>query len=259
VFTNAQAILFIAAAAMFVGMLGFQLLGHRVGARRIARNPSAAGGTSAIEASLFGLLGLFVAFTLSGAETRLHERRLLIVEEANAIETAYLRLDMLPAASQPPLREGFRRYVEARIAFYERLSDPSAFGAARQPAVELQRQIWREAVVAARPVDTAGRTLLFTALNAMIDISTARDQTLRTHIPLVVLVLLLLMAFACAFFAGLDMAKHRRVSRLHAIFFASILGVTSFVILNLEFPRAGFIRFGHFDVLLTEVRAGMGH
>ena len=57
-------------------------------------------------------MGLMIAFTFSGAAARYEMRRQLTVEEANAIGTAYLRLDLLPVASQPALREKFRRYVK---------------------------------------------------------------------------------------------------------------------------------------------------
>ena len=54
-----------------------------------------------IEGAVFALLGLLLAFTFSGAATRFEGRRHLIVEEANDIGTAYLRVDLLPADAQP--------------------------------------------------------------------------------------------------------------------------------------------------------------
>ena len=42
----------------------------------------------------------------------------MIVEEANATGTAYLRLDLLPADAQPELRELFRRYIDVRLATF---------------------------------------------------------------------------------------------------------------------------------------------
>ena len=54
------------------------------------------GGSGTVEAAVFGLMGLLIAFTFYGAETRFETRRSLIVDEANAIATAYLRLDLLP-------------------------------------------------------------------------------------------------------------------------------------------------------------------
>src|SRR5262245_35211929 len=109
---------------LFGGIVGCQLLGHRIGAGQRARGRGTFGeGTTAVQGSVFALLGLLVAFTIAGGETRLDARRRLIVDEANAIETAYLRLDLLPPSAQPVLRDDFRRYIDARLAFYARLPD----------------------------------------------------------------------------------------------------------------------------------------
>jgi hypothetical protein len=58
-----------------------------------------------VEGAVFGLMGLLLAFTFSGAASRFEVRRQLIVQETNAIGTAYLRLDLLPPGDQPKMRE----------------------------------------------------------------------------------------------------------------------------------------------------------
>ena len=87
-------------------------VGRRIGARRLAEDPmGAAAGVGTVEGAVFALFGLLIAFTFSGAAARFDTRRQLIIEETNAIGTAYLRLDLLPVDAQPGLREKFRRYV----------------------------------------------------------------------------------------------------------------------------------------------------
>src|SRR5512141_2270818 len=87
---------------LFVAMVLFIDFGYRAGRRRRALNPETAdAGSGAVDAAVFGLLGLILAFTYSGASTRLDTRRAQIVQEANAIGTAYLRLDLLTTADQP--------------------------------------------------------------------------------------------------------------------------------------------------------------
>ena len=123
----------------------------------------------------------------------------------------------------------------------------------------MQEQIWKDAVLAAADAPDSRATLLVApAINEMIDVTTAREAALRTHVPMALFVLLVLLSFACSFFAGLGMAKQSRPSRVHMIAFAVTLAVTAYVILNLEFPRAGFIRLDAMDALLAQVRAGMG-
>src|SRR5437899_141288 len=137
--------------ALFCGMLVLLEIGRRIAVRRMARDPEGArAGIGAIEGAVFGLLGLLIAFTFSGAASRFDTRRQLIVEETNDIGTAYLRLDLLPADAQPALRESFRRYVDARIEIYRKLPDIAAAKDQLAKAVELQTQIWRQAVAASR-------------------------------------------------------------------------------------------------------------
>ena len=72
---------------------------------------------------MFALFGLLIAFTFSGGASRLDTRRQLIAEEANAIGTAYLCLDLLPASDQPALRGLFRDYLDSRLAVYRKLPE----------------------------------------------------------------------------------------------------------------------------------------
>jgi hypothetical protein len=96
---------------LFLGMLACLEIGYRIGRRAAPTDPNAYEGLSAIEAAIFALLGLLLGFAFAGAVSRLDARRQLIVQEANAIGTAYLRLDLLPPSDQPDLRRLFRDYL----------------------------------------------------------------------------------------------------------------------------------------------------
>src|SRR5262245_7039672 len=110
--------------ALLLGMLLMLVLGRRIGQRDLTRDPEATRtGFGALCAAVLALLGLHLAFTISGAGARSDPRRIQIVAEANAIGTAYLRLDVLSAAAQPPLREAFRRYLDTRLSAYRKLPD----------------------------------------------------------------------------------------------------------------------------------------
>lgn len=109
-------------AGLFSAMMAAAIVGHRIAvARSRADDADDAPGTSAVDAAVLGLLGLLVAFWFSSAGTRLDVRRSLIVEEANAIGTAWLRLDLLPSdggvAERPAThdRHGPGRASPARV------------------------------------------------------------------------------------------------------------------------------------------------
>src|SRR5688572_33026825 len=70
---------------LLLASLALLAVGRRIGKRRLEQDPSGGcAGHSAVEAAVFGLLGLLLAFTFSGALTRFDERRQLIADEANA-------------------------------------------------------------------------------------------------------------------------------------------------------------------------------
>ena len=248
-------ILFVALCTLglFLGMLLLLEVGRRLGIRRRAHDAEGMAAESrVVEGAVFSLLGLLVAFTFSGAASRFDSRRQLIIEETNAIGTAYLRLDLLPPASQPALRERFRQYVETRRAVYRKLPDIAAAQAEETRVTQIQGDIWRQAVTACQEAGTPHATmLLLPALNAMLDITTTRTLATRMHPPTLIFIMLFGLALASALLAGYGMAGTGAPRWLHMLAFAAVIAVAVYVILDLEFPRLGLIHFGAFDQALT--------
>lgn len=244
---------------MFLGMLVMLEAGRRLGARQLAKDPEAAkAGNGAVESAVFGLLALLIAFTFSSAAARFETRRALSVEEANDIGTAWLRLDLLPVAAQPQLREKFRQYADARIAFYAKLPDAASANVALARSAVLQNEIWKEAVAACRdsnPLPAA--MLLLPALNQMIDITTTRTMAAGTHAPVAVYVILGLLVLASSLLAGYGMATGRTRHWFHNFAFALTLTLGIYVILDFEFPRVGMIQLSAYDQALWDVRESM--
>ncbi|MFZ1375211.1 MAG: hypothetical protein WAS25_01295 [Geothrix sp.] len=247
------------AMALFLGMLGFQEVGRRLGRRQLDRDPdSARRNLGALEGAVFGLMGLLMAFTFSGAASRFDGRRQLVAQEANAIGTAYLRLDLLPAPAQPAIREDFRRYLDARLAHFQNPPESQASKAALARANHLQGVIWSEAVAACGKDSQAPvPVLVLPALNEMIDITTTRAMAMNQHPPRVVYVMLALLSLASALLAGHGMAEGRVRSWAHMLGFAALSAITIFLILDLEYPRLGLIRVDAADQVLVELRASM--
>src|ERR1700757_3957235 len=232
---------------LFAGMLTCLEIGRRLG-RAAVGDAGGKEGLGVIEGAVFALLGLLIAFTFSGAATRFEDRRHLIVEEANDIGTAYLRVDLLPSDAQPEIRELFRQYVDARLDTYRRVSDLNRVHQDLARSQSLQNAIWQKSVAAAgRSPNTAATMLLLPALNAMIDITTVRIAATENHPPNVIFVMLAMIALATSLMAGFEMAGSKRRSWLHIAGYALIMSVAVYVILDLEFPRMGLIRVDAFD------------
>ena len=250
------------AAGMFVmglsaAILVLLVVGRRIGARRLATDPEGARvGLGAVEAAIFGLMGLLFAFSFSGAAARFDMRRHLILEEANAIGRAWRRLDMLPTNDQPALRDSFRRYLDSRLAAYRKLRvDIRAGEAEIARATAIQGEIWTQAVAACRaPGGQSVINLVLPALNQMFDIAAARTMAANTHPPTVILIMLGILPLASALLAGYAMAGGKAPSWIHMLVFALVLAGTVYVILDLEFPRRGLIRVEAADQILVKLR-----
>src|SRR5262245_32140717 len=237
-------------AVLFLCMLALVEVGRRIGRGRTFES------MTTIETSVFGLMGLLIAFTFGSAAVRFETRRNLVVEEANDIGTAYLRLDLLPPAAQPPLREAFRHYVDTRLAVYRSLPDLDAAKADLDRMAQLQMEIWNGAVAASADSLPSTRMLLLPALNDMIDITTTRTVAIRTHTPEIIFGMLAITMLASALLAGMDMSRSG-LSWPHVVAFAAVLTIAFYVILDLEYPRVGFIRIDWMDRVLADVRSSM--
>ena len=247
------------APGLFLLMLLLLGICRRIGMRRIAEETERERTfLITVEGAIYGLLGLLVAFTFAGAASRFEARRLLTVQEANAIGTAYLRLDLLPVAAQPALREKFRLYTEARLAVFRVLPDLAASNAQATRATALQQEIWNGAAAALGEVAPTATLLLLPALNEMIDVTTSRAVALRTHTPPIILGTLSMLALFCSLLVGYGLAGSKPFNIvLHMVGFAFVMTATIYVIVDLDYPRVGFIRLDFVDQALTDALAGM--
>jgi len=248
------------ALSLYVGMFLFMELGRRAGQWRAAKTPEDSDkGISAVDGAVFALFGLLLAFTFSGAASRFDHRRELITQEANAIGTAYLRIDLLPADRQPALRALFRQYAQSRIDLFKDYAyKPEAASGAIQRQQGLQGQIWKLAVegVYAAPSPPVAAQII-PALNEMIDITTTRLVATQTHPPTIIYYMLFGLGLVVSLLAGYEMAPGKKRPLLHVIAFSTAISATLYVIMDIEFPRRGFIRVDYVDQVLVDVLKGM--
>jgi hypothetical protein len=245
------------AVALFFGMLAFQEYGRRLGERHF-RDLHEKTGVGPAEPAIFALLGLFLAFTFSDAGSRFDSRRQLIVEETNAIGTAWLRLDLLPPDRQPPMRDLFRQYLDARLDVYRAPADAAATNAANAHVADLQDQIWRAALSAAEASGTLPPfTVLVPAINSMFDVATARLAVTRMQTPLEVFIVIGMLALVSSILVGYSLAGRKTRGWLHNIGFAAVLSMALYLIIDFEYPRVGFIRLDRTDQLLVDLRRSM--
>jgi hypothetical protein len=239
---------------LFVGMLALLWLGRRIGARQTEEQAPA--GIGLLDGAVFALLGFLVALSYSGAESRYQARRLQIVDEANTIYSAYQLVDLVPTDAQPKLRATFREYVDSRIAAFQKLPDIDAARTELERSQALQKDIWRQTIIAIRHEPTSTSTVMLPAMNRMADMATTRNWTAESHGAFVTLGLLFVLALVSSFLAGMAMGG-KKTSWIHMIAFAAIFAATMYCMMDLEFPRAGVVQINDFDRALIDVRNSM--
>lgn len=226
------------ATTIFIGVLVCIFVGTRIGRRRIARHgKNALNGFGTIDAALFGLMGLLVAFTFTTAAGRFEDRVNLISDHVNAISTAYLQLDLLEEPRKEELNEMFRGYLDALIHLYETADTQAELQQARSEIAVLESEIWERAVEAARQDKSQPLAqFLLTSLNEMFDMGKTPILKPRLHPPTVVFVMIGITVCICALFAGIGAAKSNRQSPVHAAGFALLTSLSIYLILDLEYP-----------------------
>jgi len=247
------------AAILFAGLLGCLRLGWKIGRRHLrAANEDSQAGLGAIDGSVFGLMGLLIAFTFTGAANRFHDRRELITQHVNAIGTAWLRLDLLPAEDRDKARDGFRRYLDTMLETTRDLSDTKSSSIRLANLNLIQQEIWNHLM------DTTKRDrslpLAQTVLppaNEMFDLGNSRLLASRQHPPVAVFGMLGALVLVSGLLAGFGMAKSDHQSPLHVLGFAAIMALSIYLILDIEYPRLGLIRIDSFDQALIELRSSM--
>lgn len=247
------------ALCLFLAVGGCVRLGWLVGRRRVLRQGKDANdGLGTVDAAIFGLMGLLVAFTFTSAAGRFDHRRDLITSEVNAIGTAWLRLDLLPPATRAGAQDLFRRYVDERLAIYQATPQSQAMHDALQRAGALQSEIWRRLIAAVpeSPNVPLAQTVL-PPVNDMFDIATTRLLATEQHPPLAIFLALGAVILISAFHAGFGQSDTARQSMLHLVGFAATTTVAFYLILDLEYPRLGLIRVTDFDQALIDLRASM--
>lgn len=232
---------------VFIAVLLAHAVGDQLGRRRRASGLDAAQ-LGTVQGGLLGLFGLLLAFSFASAAGRFVDRQELILQESNAIGTAYLRADLLPPPHADALRTALKSYVTARVAFHDAGSDREAVRATITRAEQLHAAIWLAGVAGVGETPTA-TVVVMQALNEVIDLHAARVDALHRHLPAAVVLLLLvtamLVAASTGFGTGLTGVRHVWGSIAFVVVTAAVLALT----LDLDFPRAGFVRVGQLPML----------
>jgi hypothetical protein len=229
---------------LFIAILAVVLLsvecGYRLGKFRLSRREQekeAPVGT--MVGATLGLLAFILAFTFGLAAARFDTRRQMLLDEANAIGTTYLRAGMLPERGDQ-IRGLLRDYVGTRLDAVR--SGDVVEGIHRSE--NIQHQVWTEAeTVAQKNPNSIVVGLFIQSLNETIDLHAKRLQAgVRSRIPGAIWVGLFAVAvlslMAMGYLEGLAGTRRSLAVLAVAVAFAVVIEL----IADLDRPQEGVLR-----------------
>ena len=106
-------------SVLTASLAGATLLGVKIGRRLFADKDSAPAGFGGVEAAVYGLFGLLLAFSFSGAAERFNGRKAMMLREAQSAGTAASRIDLLPEPHRGELRKLLLAYLDGMVTALE--------------------------------------------------------------------------------------------------------------------------------------------
>ena len=222
---------------MLLGLIVTGEIGYRIAARR--QTPQSDARKSQIDivvAAVLGLLGLLLAFSFEIGESRFDRRKQLVLDEANAISTTYLRADMLPAPHGARIQALLRDYIDERA----NLKSAADLDRALQHSAELHGQLWHEATAVARENLGSPVVALFVAsLNQVIDLHESRvTVAMFQRLPPVIFGVLYFVSLLSVAMVGLRAGLDRTHNRVPAGALVVVIMAVLALITSLDQPAS---------------------
>lgn len=181
-----------------------------------------------------------------------------LVEEANIFDKAYNYIDLIPKEFQPALRQDIRDYFDANLNAFNDIPYTSKVNKDLATADVIEYRIWETAIKASNYVDNKAYAQIYMpAFNDMFETAHMGFYLTQIHPPIVIFILLITLAALGAFLVGYNSADNKQKRPLHSICYVFLTALVIYVIINMEFPRIGFINLGVFDNILLDVRNHM--
>ena len=208
-----------------------------------------------MQGALLTLVGLILAFGLAMAVTRYEARRAAVVDDANAIGTAYLRAQTLAEPVRSEALPLYVRYTDASLRLSHSIPASAAAKSAIASESAVQRRLWRLAgdALGSQPTQSAPR-LYVESLNDMIDMQTTRVSALNNRVPSTILSIQVLGAAIALSLLALYLAVLSR-GVVTVLLAAGLLTLLLFVTFDLDRPTRGLITIS--DAPLVQLRASM--
>lgn len=231
-------------------------VGFRLGRWWQRRTPGEQEGpTDMLVGSLLALIAFLLAVTTGMASDRFNARRGLVLEEANAIEAAYLQADYLPQSASDELKELLREYLPLRIA----PDTPAQLQENLEQGTVLRQEMWsieRDAARSGYLPDLMSS--LGDSLTDLTNIAQTRlVGALYARVPPTVLLFLLAGSVLSVGMVGYSAGLRERRSVLTAVVLIVAMGAVLILVVDLDRPQGGLVNVSQQALLDVQQRIGL--
>ena len=229
-------------------------VGFRIGRWWQVRTPGEQEGpTGVLVGSILALLAFLLAVTMGMAADRFDARRALVLAEANAIGTTYLRAGYLPEPASGQARELLRQYVPLRIVS----TDAYDLQADIDQSNAILAKLWTVTEGVARTDGSDVVAVYVEAVNETIDLHESRVTAgIYSRVPETILLLLVGGAALSLGMVGYSAGLTGRRSLLSAVVLVIALGAVIMIVVDLDRPREGFIQVSQQPLLDLQQQIG---
>jgi hypothetical protein len=239
--------LFVIGLYVFATLLAATEFGYRLGHRLNRKKESDLSerqekGVGIITSAMLALVAFVMAVSISMADSRFNTRRKLVLEEANAISTAYLRAQGVGGVRGEAIMKFFRDYTQLRIDFVAAGEDQTRLETIYEKMTVIQQRIWSSASEAAAGAPTPITALLLGSLNQVFDLATARRWASEARVPFNVFKFLHFVSLLAVGVMGyyFSLSRHRHFVLSSILLFA--FTASMLLIIDLDKPRSGNIQ-----------------
>src|SRR5262245_9145170 len=170
------------AIGLIAGAVAAHEIGFWLGSLNRSADESFDRQVALVRTSTAALVAFLIGFAFSGAASRFINRADIIVQEANALGTAYLRADTIAEPQRGELKAAIKEYTADRLTLLSR-AGRGQIDALLAKVDGLHQRMWRSAIAA-----TAGNAplmgLVLPPINEVIDLHTTHLSMARRHLPI---------------------------------------------------------------------------
>ena len=236
-------------------MLFLSLLSNEIGFRLGYRKKDSAdektrSHVNSFAVAMLGMLSLIIGFTYSMAGERFSNRKELIVDEANAIGTSYLRSKLIPSPEKEMIGETLRQYADARIEVNTLSENNQDLTQATARTKALQEKIWASIINLS---DKGDRLVLVSSLtqslNPLFDLQEKAIAARIYRVPPIILLLLFFETIISLGIVGYGCGLSGNRLFLPILIMIVFILISIYVIVDLDRPTRGFIKASHQSLL----------